>query len=358
MDHVLKVSGKRGPEKVQNETACLLLLERYCPAVPTPRVIAYSDDSQVIRIVKRCQSDGLPEAVQHHAHPAILGSQSRPWILLTRCPGEQLEAANLHGDRGEYFLKQLAEFIAQWRHQIPKAQRIGNVQILDSATIQDENDLDTFPGIPPLRICGLLQCDRNSSDGILTALQYYDVQLRDQLAKLETNENFATIRDELIPIVRDFIDHTLPKLYLFRGMPQRATFTHNDLSPRNILVSETGIVTGVLDFEFAGFFPAEEDFTNNEVHNREDWPESTDAVLFEELERLGVETPLTGFDKRAWQEARVLVRVIANIAPWYVAGGGMQRDELVIALSEAVTEVRNGSKELELGPNVIRTAPS
>jgi hypothetical protein len=37
---VLKVSGQFfGPDKVQNEVACLYLLEQHCPLVPAPRVL-------------------------------------------------------------------------------------------------------------------------------------------------------------------------------------------------------------------------------------------------------------------------------------------------------------------------------
>lgn len=98
--------------------------------------------------------------------------------------------------------------------------------------------------------------------------------------------------------------------------------------------------------------------TNNAVHGREDLPESAEAVLFRELERLGVETPLAGFDKRAWEEPKVLVEVIANIAPWYLAEGGVQGDELKAELSEAARKVRNGIEMLEAGPNGSSTTAS
>lgn len=36
----------------------------------------------------------------------------------------------------------------------------------------------------------------------------------------------------------------------------RVVFTHGDLAPRNIMVSEEGKVTGVIDWEDAGWYPA------------------------------------------------------------------------------------------------------
>ena len=67
------------------------------------------------------------------------------------------------------------------------------------------------------------------------------------------------------------------------------TFTHHDFSPGNILV------TGILDFEFAGFFPNEES-TNDAIVYSEDWPEAVYRVFPEELEGLGERTPLRGID--------------------------------------------------------------
>ena len=351
IDHVLKVSGQFwGAEKAQNEVSCLLLLERYCPAVPAPRVVAYSENGIGSYVLSRSRSDGRPEAVQHHAHlRTITENQPHPWILMTRCPDVRLEATDLHGDRGIHIVKQIALQVSQWRHQIPRMHQIGNLRISDSSNEDPGHLLDTFPGIPPLQVSGLLQCASKPPGIISTPLEYFRIQLQDQLTTLETNENFAANRESLVPIVRNFIDHTLSKLSLFRGEPHRAIFTHNDLSPRNILVSKSGIITGILDFEFAGFFPVEEDFTNNIVHGRDDWPVSTDEVLFTELERLDVETSLHGFDKSTWQEAKTLVEVIANIAPWYLAEGGVQGDELASALLEAGRLVEEGIAVLECG---------
>ena len=64
---VLKLSGRFfGPEKVQNEVACLYLLEKHCPSVPTPRVLAWADhaaDDPNIHIIARSES-GEPKALK------------------------------------------------------------------------------------------------------------------------------------------------------------------------------------------------------------------------------------------------------------------------------------------------------
>ena len=87
------------------------------------------------------------------------------------------------------------------------------------------------------------------------------------------------------------------------------TFTHYDFSPRNILVSEGSppLVTSVLDFEFAGFFPNEDQFTNNAIANNQDWPDAAYRVFLEEVEKLGERTPLRDIDQESWKEACRLV---------------------------------------------------
>jgi aminoglycoside phosphotransferase (APT) family kinase protein len=121
------------------------------------------------------------------------------------------------------------------------------------------------------------------------------IKLEDQLTKLETKDVFAAMRNEVSSVVWEFAEKTLLGLSLFSSdKPSALTFTHYDFSPRNILVSQGSprLVTGILDFEFAGFFPNEEEFTNNAIANNQDWPEAAYRVLLEELEKLGERTPL------------------------------------------------------------------
>src|SRR5688500_7095632 len=51
-DLVLKVMGRFwGAEKVQNEAACLWLLESHCPDVPSPRIVAWSETGEEAVVV-------------------------------------------------------------------------------------------------------------------------------------------------------------------------------------------------------------------------------------------------------------------------------------------------------------------
>ncbi|KAK3113138.1 hypothetical protein LTR53_009847, partial [Teratosphaeriaceae sp. CCFEE 6253] len=175
-----------------------------------------------------------------------------------------------------------------------------------------------------------------------TPFSYSRYRILDQLAKLEANENLAPNREELLVLVGDFVTDSLPNTYLGRAKDIASVFTHNDLSPRNILVTQTGQVTGVLDFEFAGFFPEEEEFTNLEVHNVDDWPTSTLKAMYAELKMLHVDTPSHGRDKQSWDEAKLLAGVTTNIAPWWLLEASLEGEDLDVELRKARKVVKDG----------------
>ncbi|OQE22244.1 hypothetical protein PENFLA_c013G05316 [Penicillium flavigenum] len=63
-------------------------------------------------------------------------------------------------------------------------------------------------------------------------------------------------------------------------------FTHSDLAPRNILV-DGGRVTAILDWEYAGWYPAHWEYCQALRHLRPmfDWPEYLDRILPPKFER-------------------------------------------------------------------------
>ena len=343
---VLKVSGQFfGPEKVQNEVSCLLLLEKYCPIVPAPRVLAWSEGGSTLRRVSRSESLAAVDLTFHVQENTDPGVSGPGWILMSRRPGRPLRRADLEEGHGHEIVKQLAQSMAQWRQRLPPSSHIGNFKHEPAINSLFPHEIyESFSGnVPRIHVDGLVLCHYVPPGHISTCLDYYKVKLEDQLMKLETEPVFAARRDEVSPLVRSFIQDVLPKLSLFHtSCASPFTFTHYDFSPRNILVSseDPSQVTGILDFEFAGFFPEEEEFTNNAVANVEDWPAATSYdTLLTELGKRGVKTPLSGMDEIAWQEACALVRVIADVAPWYLREGGMQGEELERELQEAATRL-------------------
>jgi hypothetical protein len=200
------------------------------------------------------------------------------------------------------------------------ANRIGNMKhVEDLSRIQQDDIYESFEyDSLKVTIAGLLCCHYVPPDPNTSSLDYYSIKLEDQLTKLETEDVFAAMRNEVSLVVREFAEKKLRGLSLFSSdKPAAMTFTHYDFSPRKILVWESSppLVTGILDFEFAGFFPNEEEFTNNAIANNEDWPEAAYRVFLEELERLGERTPLRGIDQESWNEACRLVQITEDVAP-------------------------------------------
>ncbi|GAM91564.1 hypothetical protein ANO11243_096160 [Dothideomycetidae sp. 11243] len=290
-DFVLKVSGQFfGPDKVQNEVACLHLIEHHCPPVPVPRVVAWCEGGKsALKVLTRFE-DGQSNILTRSADT----DAKRGWLLLSRVPGRPLETTDLDDkENGREIMQQLASIVTQLRTKIPTADRFGNIAI--SGLEQHRGSLHAS-----LEVKGLILRHLIPDRPILTALEYYHIRLQDQLQKLETEPALTLLREKIAARVRHFTSHSLPTLPQSASKP---TFTHYDFSPRNVLVSDCSParVTGLVDFEFAGFFPAEEDFANTAVNNEGDWPADAYEWFLEGLEAYGVETPLRGFSEERWR---------------------------------------------------------
>jgi hypothetical protein len=333
-----------------------MLLDKHCPNVPVPRVIAWSEDGFTLRCSSRSDNPQMlkPASAYDSSLPVVTADTGgRGWVLMTRRPGRLLRVEDLEGPHCANLMRELATYMAQWRRKLPKADRIGNMKhVEDVSRIQQDDIYESFEGDSlKVTIAGLLCCHQVPPKPITSYLDYYCIKLEDQLTKLETEDVFAAMRNEVSPVVREFAEKTLLGLSLFSGDKAAAmTFIHYDFSPRNILVSESSppLVTGILDFEFAGFFPNEEEFTNNAIANKEDWPEEAYTGFLEELERLGERTPLQGIDQESWKEACRLVQITEDVAPWYLSEGGTKGPELAAELSKSAERINLGIAEFEV----------
>jgi hypothetical protein len=198
---VLKVSGQFfGPDKVQNEVSCLMLLEKHCPDVPVPRVVAWSEDGFTIR---RCGSAKLftPKTVSIEDYSHLPGAETggRGWVLMTRRLGRLLGVEDLHGPHGASLMGQLAGYRAQWRQRMPRADRIGNIKdVQDVSRVQEHDVYESFQdNSMRATIAGLLFCHYIPPGPITCSLEYYRIKLEDQLTKLETEDVFSTARNQI-----------------------------------------------------------------------------------------------------------------------------------------------------------------
>ena len=116
-------------------------------------------------------------------------------------------------------------------------------------------------------------------------------------------------------------------------------FTHNDLSDRNLLVVRCSrdrelngescvYLSGILDWEFSGFFPPFDEFLSASDEMLEDITEDYSEAalqnttyarhLLPELEQRGIDTPRMGFIQEHWEEAKLLHQLRENVAPWWL----------------------------------------
>ena len=320
---VLKVNGRFfGATKVQNEVASLRILRAYCPEVPAPRVFAWSEDGRTAVVAPRDKGNFQTVSLPH----ADDGVKSPGWILMERVPGEPINVK----DAGEETLKsigsQLADLVACWRTKVPAQRHCGNLLSHPSSSEDTPADISLGPGpISRFDIRGLLGDGIPPGEPIPSNLELHKIRIQEKLRILETSDTYAPNRD-LASLLKDFVSAKLPILSGMRAanttdQPQ-FIFTHFDLSPRNTLVSGSPPrITGIVDFEFSGFFPPSDEFVNDYVDNGGDWPRPAYDAYLARLESLEVATPAAGFEEGVWRCSHELGVLTDNIAPWWLPGG-------------------------------------
>ncbi|KAH6632569.1 hypothetical protein F5144DRAFT_593297 [Chaetomium tenue] len=341
-DSVLKVNGTLyDGDKVQNEVACLRLLELYCPEVPAPRVMAWSEAGTQATFVS-----------PNHAETKALGEGSAGntagWILTSRLPGKPVSTADLDAAAISSLAAQLADIVASWRQRIPFQKHGGSMQIRSTVTDNEGIALDRpcGPGIPDLVIRGILVEEMKLTDPITRIHDYYRLKLDNKLQLLESVDILERNRHLLEPLrkLRDerLLELSFSDIFTQTGTPADTfVFTHYDLFPRNILVSGESPprVTGIVDWEFSGFFAPMDEFLDDWL-DAGDWPEAFYTTFLKALEEKGVATPVGGVPGDGWHVAYWLERTIESAAPWWLLPGSLSAEQNEKALEKAESVVK------------------
>jgi hypothetical protein len=133
-------------------------------------------------------------------------------------------------------------------------------------------------------------------------------------------------------------------------------FTSADLGPRNVLVSGSPpVITGLIDFEFSGFFSPFEEFVQewpDEEDGEVDWPSDMWETMLQALERRDVFTPLRIRGTGAHKEIGLLGKLRNYIAPWWLtqrldSGDGSVLDEEVKEVAEKAESALMDLRRLE-----------
>ena len=320
---VLKVNGRFfGAPKVQNEVSCLRLLEKFCPDVPAPRIVAWSEDGD-----EGVLASGA--ALRNYSPTRPDPGSTRPhngWILMTKVPGEPIPVSDLDEGTLTRLSRDLADLVSQWRQIVPAQLNCGSLRFhkdYDTAPVDISLGSSEDRDLLDLVIRGSVGDGLDLKQSLPTLSDYISAKIEDKLQQLETSQTYLPNR-ELAPLLHSFIAKTLPNLRFTKTISptdRGFIFTHYDLSPRNILVSGSPLqITGIVDFEFAGFFSPMEEFLNDSVGNDGDWPEAVYSQYLERLKENGLDTPVHGIAKDDWDQAKLLEELIQNIAPWWLPG--------------------------------------
>lgn len=320
--YALKVNGRFwGTEKVQNEVACLNLLERHCPEAPTPAVYAWSGDGHEVWCATPNESGdrNAYTACQMDGKTATHGG----WILMSKVEGEPIPTDGQDDATYKELGRQLANFVAGWRRQIPRQPLCGNVTMPcggKNPSNQDSKDQNADHVV----VQGILMDNIKPSEPLRDPNTYYKVRMQDKMRELKDSDTYAPNR-HLLPILQQFLDNDLPHLELTGGSKDDSCgyfmFTHYDLSPRNTLIRlDPPQIVGLVDFEFAGFFSPFEEFLNDYIGNGGDWPAPFYTAYQTQLEERGISTPIGSMDKALWNRNYWLESMLNYIAPWWLPG--------------------------------------
>jgi len=408
--YALKVIGRGfDARKIQNEIACLLLLEKYCPSMSVPRVLSWSEDGGRVQTRSDPQGSVSLEAHEHLPTQALRNLSisdaddqqdlKQGWMLLSRVPGRIIYPKDLEGSDGEKLMMQVAGYIADWRKNMPRGNAIGNVvlipQAVDAPPAATLYVRSILPGTD-VYIQGRLTGHVQPSRPLKTHLEYVTHRLNSALRKLQDYEIYQYIREPMTSAVNRFMTDTLPQLDIAyppekrrqaecsESFPDEAEvgekhmFTHYDLSPRNVLVTESDDghlnVSAILDLEFSGMYPIYEEFANTLVNDAYDWPTHSYNIFMTELRKLEALPAALGHanyccngvtgDREytselhkdeiipvgdlVFHQACLVMRVIENIAPWWVKDScNLTVDELHAELDGAYSRVDRAIKALQ-----------
>ncbi|KAK2694878.1 hypothetical protein QWA68_005564 [Fusarium oxysporum] len=335
---VVKINGRGfGSEKIQNEVSCLRLLEHFCPEIPAPRAIAWSQDGLTI---------GTKDAQRGEMKLNIMDDSPGGWILMTRVPGNPIDLSAFSNDDKFHLATQLADHVTNWRRDVPPQSFTGNIcfhgmDCQPDVTIPSSNSAIEMQFL----IRGMLGEELHCQDGIASLVEYYKLRIENKMKTLQTNETFAPNRDLMQPL-QDFILQVLPTVSSLNTKDDLFVFTHYDVSPRNVLVSgQPPQITGIVDFEFSGFFPPLDEFLNDCIANDGDWPKDMYDVYLKRLESNGIPTPLVGIKKDHWEQMALLEELVEKIAPWWLPGE-FQGEQMEKELKKVMSRVWEILKKL------------
>ncbi|KAF4446984.1 protein kinase-like protein [Fusarium austroafricanum] len=309
-----------GPAKVENEVLSLLLLQKMCPKIPVPRVLAYSEEG---RTLHKCDAGGTAASSEN------LGTGFPGWVLMTRLPGRPLDACDRSPEDLSLLSRQLADIVASWRKDIPCAQGSANIHYqpfeAEKLELGDGDD-----GCPPAT----------------SFLDFWKMQINWKIKDIRQSSVFSDGTEEIVVSVSDILENVLPRLLSKTPIEHdRFVFTHGDLFPRNILVSEKKPprITGIIGFEFSGFYPPWKEYVQEwQPYKRlADWP----AEVYQQF-LINVEASGDSTLHSTSQHDRAVIHELYRLRNYLDSGWLVDEYGEEAAAARAKSEIENAVKAL------------
>ncbi|KAK9481755.1 kinase-like domain-containing protein [Lipomyces starkeyi] len=223
---VLKAGGRYWKRaKTETEIAAIVLVSKHT-AVPVPRIRGWCSDTSICRV------------------EYVITDEVRGSALSDVWPSMSM-------DEKKHVLQQLAEYLGEIKAKVTadllSQQRIGNFLITNTGSGDTSTNIDI-----------VIDKTIDGVDGGCTAGHYFAAMLDMQLDAFQQDKVYDGMR-HLLPRIQTFTSQSA-KLHAMDSAP---VFIHGDISLANILVDKTGPIyhiTAILDWEWAGFFPVQEEF--------------------------------------------------------------------------------------------------
>lgn len=311
-EYVIKVCGRYW-KRVKTETEVVgLFLAGTLSSFPAPRILAWDSKGEEFGV---------------------------EYTVMKKLEGLRLEDVwnDLSFEKRHSVVGQLAELVASYKSQtghlascLPEG-KIGNFSIRGGGRCQsgDMESLDFEVG-PTLEGLGPW----------LSYTAYLRTQLEVKMESVRKDPRMDAMRG-LLPRVEALLE-VLDTEEEIRDS-QQFVFTHGDLNIQNLLVTfidDLPKITGVLDWEWSGMFPAEEEFFCSFEFILDNAADGTDEHgqlqehFFDILEGRGVDTPRTL--QYYWQR-KYLYDLRENLFPWKIH----DCDDADKAIEQAVADVQD-----------------